>query len=79
MKKKKSSNISVIIGAAFLMATSAIGLGFQTQITVFTMVLIAALLVPGHHYLEKWIWKKMVGKNRKIKIAAANRNKIRQY
>jgi len=79
MKKKKSSNISVIIGAAFLMATSAIGPGFQTQITAFTMVLIAALLVPGHHYLEKWISNKMVEKNRRVKIAAANRNKIQQY
>ena len=33
---KKESNISVLLGAAFLMATSAIGPGFLTQTTVFT-------------------------------------------
>lgn len=33
---KKESQLSVILGAAFLMATSAIGPGFLTQTTVFT-------------------------------------------
>ena len=33
---KKESNVSVLLGAAFLMATSAIGPGFLTQTTVFT-------------------------------------------
>ena len=32
----KESNLSVLLGAAFLMATSAIGPGFLTQTTVFT-------------------------------------------
>ena len=32
----KESNWSVLLGAAFLMATSAIGPGFLTQTTVFT-------------------------------------------
>jgi len=34
--KGKNSKLSVILGAAFLMATSAIGPGFLTQTTVFT-------------------------------------------
>ena len=32
----KKSNLSVLLGAAFLMATSAIGPGFMTQTAVFT-------------------------------------------
>ncbi len=39
---KKSSVSSVILGAAFLMATSAIGPGFLTQTTVFTKQLLAS-------------------------------------
>jgi Mn2+/Fe2+ NRAMP family transporter len=39
---KKSSLSSVILGAAFLMATSAVGPGFLTQTTVFTMQLAAS-------------------------------------
>ncbi len=42
MSGKKESTVSVIIGAAFLMATSAIGPGFLTQTTVFTDQLKAA-------------------------------------
>jgi len=38
----KSSSRSTIIGAAFLMATSAIGPGFLTQTTVFTKQLLAS-------------------------------------
>jgi Mn2+/Fe2+ NRAMP family transporter len=38
----KNSNISVLLGAAFLMATSAIGPGFLTQTTVFTEQLAAS-------------------------------------
>ncbi len=34
--EKEKSNFSVLLGAAFLMATSAIGPGFLTQTTVFT-------------------------------------------
>lgn len=33
---EKKNNISVLLGAAFLMATSAIGPGFMTQTAVFT-------------------------------------------
>lgn len=40
MQQKK--NISVLLGAAFLMATSAIGPGFLTQTTHFTQVLAAS-------------------------------------
>ena len=36
---KPTSNRSVLIGAAFLMATSAIGPGFLTQTAVFTQQL----------------------------------------
>lgn len=39
---KKSSVSSVILGAAFLMATSAVGPGFLTQTTVFTKQLAAS-------------------------------------
>ena len=42
MSEKKESAASVLIGAAFLMATSAIGPGFLTQTTVFTDQLKAA-------------------------------------
>lgn len=35
-KKKKSSNMGALFGAAFLMATSAIGPGFLTQTSTFT-------------------------------------------
>jgi Mn2+/Fe2+ NRAMP family transporter len=40
--EKKSSLSSVILGAAFLMATSAVGPGFLTQTTVFTKQLLAS-------------------------------------
>lgn len=41
-KNKKKKNRSVLLGAAFLMATSAIGPGFLTQTTVFTQQLAAS-------------------------------------
>lgn len=37
------------------------------------MVCIAALLIPLHHRLEKWITHRMVEKNKKIKLAAAKK------
>lgn len=37
------------------------------------MVLIAALLVPAHHRLEKWIIARLAEKNRRIRLAAAKR------
>mgnify|MGYP000202333393 CR=1 FL=1 len=46
---KKESNISVLLGAAFLMATSAIGPGFLTQTTVFTGQLGASFASPSCH------------------------------
>lgn len=42
LHKKEKSNWSVLLGAAFLMATSAIGPGFLTQTTVFTEQLAAS-------------------------------------
>ncbi|GLB60670.1 NRAMP family divalent metal transporter [Cytobacillus sp. NCCP-133] len=39
---KKQTNASLLLGAAFLMATSAIGPGFLTQTTVFTETLLAS-------------------------------------
>src|SRR5512134_3412030 len=39
---EKRSLRSVILGAAFLMATSAVGPGFLTQTTVFTKQLLAS-------------------------------------
>ncbi len=39
---KKNRNWSVLLGAAFLMATSAVGPGFLTQTTVFTQALAAS-------------------------------------
>src|SRR6187431_3165538 len=41
-ESKQSSLTSVIFGAAFLMATSAVGPGFLTQTTVFTKQLLAS-------------------------------------
>ena len=37
------------------------------------MVGIAALLVPLHHKIEKWVTVRMVEKNKRIRIAAAKR------
>ncbi|MBQ4468837.1 MAG: hypothetical protein II917_01670, partial [Synergistaceae bacterium] len=39
---EKKGTLQVILGAAFLMATSAIGPGFLTQTTVFTQQLLAS-------------------------------------
>lgn len=43
VKEKKKSNLAVLIGAAFIMATSAIGPGFLTQTAIFTEQLGASL------------------------------------
>jgi len=40
--KASSSNWTLLLGAAFLMATSSIGPGFLTQTTVFTQSLAAS-------------------------------------
>ena len=41
-QKNKKGTLQVLLGAAFLMATSAIGPGFLTQTTVFTQQLLAS-------------------------------------
>ena len=42
-------------------------------LTLLALVLIAALLVPLHHRAEKWATKKLVEKNKAIRLAAAKR------
>ena len=37
------------------------------------MVIIAAILVPVHHRLEKWLTQRLVLKNKKIRLAAAKK------
>ena len=58
----KESNLSVLLGAAFLMATSAIGPGFLTQTTVFTgrlgasfgFVILAPIIIHAITQLNVW-------------------------
>ncbi|HVX27394.1 MAG TPA: hypothetical protein VHB70_13680 [Parafilimonas sp.] len=40
---------------------------------LIVLVAIAALLIPLHHRLEKWIKEKMVEKNKKIRLEAAKK------
>jgi NADH:ubiquinone oxidoreductase subunit 3 (subunit A) len=40
---------------------------------LLVMVAIAALLVPLHHRLEKWISHRLVEKNKRIRLEAAKR------
>jgi tetratricopeptide (TPR) repeat protein len=40
---------------------------------LIAMVIVAALLVPAHHYLEKTVTHKMVEKNKQIRLAAAQK------
>ena len=42
-------------------------------IMLLVMVCIAALLVPLHHRLEKWISHRLVEKNKKIRLEAAKK------
>lgn len=37
------------------------------------LVCIAALLVPAHHRLEKWVTQKLTEKNKRIRLAAAKK------
>ena len=46
-QNKGKSTLQVLLGAAFLMATSAIGPGFLTQTTVFTQQLWLRRLSPS--------------------------------
>ena len=38
-----------------------------------TMVCIAAILIPVHHQLDKWVTQKLVEKNKRIRLAAAKK------
>ena len=40
---------------------------------LLALVLIASLLIPIHHRLEKWIKEKMIEKNKAIRLTAAKR------
>jgi hypothetical protein len=43
------------------------------SLMLLALVIIAALLIPLHHRLEKWIKEKMIGKNNAIRLAAAKK------
>jgi hypothetical protein len=45
----------------------------STLLMLGIMVCIAALLIPFHHRLEKWIIQRMVEKNKKIRLASAKK------
>ena len=59
---EKKNNLSVLLGAAFLMATSAIGPGFMTQTAVFTkdmgatfgFVILASVIMSFEAQLNVW-------------------------
>ena len=61
-EKKKHSNMTTLMGAAFLMATSAIGPGFLTQTSTFTsqyksifaLVIICTILLDVTTQLNIW-------------------------
>ena len=40
---------------------------------LLVMVCIASMLVPVHHWLEKWITHQLVEKNKKIRLASAKK------
>jgi hypothetical protein len=40
---------------------------------LIALVLIASLLIPMHHRIEKWVKEKMTEKNRKIRLANAKK------
>lgn len=40
---------------------------------LLAMVCIAALLVPTHHYVEKWVTHKLMEKNKAVRLAAAKK------
>ena len=47
--------------------------GHSPMLMLISMVCIAAVLVPAHHRLQRWLTAMMVDKNRKIRLAAARR------
>ena len=61
-EKKKHSNMTTLMGAAFLMATSAIGPGFLTQTSTFTaqyksvfaLVIVCTILLDVTTQLNIW-------------------------
>ena len=40
---------------------------------LITMVCIAAILIPVHHQLDKWVTQKLVEKNKKLRLDAARK------
>ena len=42
-------------------------------VMLLIMVCIAAILVPAHHRLEKWLTVRLIDKNKRIRLAAAKR------
>ena len=49
------------------------GVLLLSDLMLFILIGIGALLVPLHHRLEKWITEIMVEKNKKIRLDAAKR------
>ena len=47
--------------------------GDSPLLMLIALVCIAALLVPAHHYLQKWITNRLVDKNNKIRLTAAKK------
>jgi hypothetical protein len=47
--------------------------GQSPALMLLALVIIAALLIPLHHRLEKWTKEKMIGKNKAIRLAAAKK------
>ena len=45
----------------------------STLLMLLALVCIASLLIPAHHTLEKWATKKLVEKNKAIRLAAAKK------
>ena len=78
---KKESNISILLGAAFLMATSAIGPGFLTQTTVFTgqlgasfgFAILAMIIIDAIAQLNVWRVIAVAKKNRALEKALETR------
>src|SRR5205085_776798 len=69
--------ISLLLIFEFLNLLLHPSLGVVTNhspvLMLLAMVGIAALLVPLHHKIEKWITYKLVEKNKRIRLAAAKR------
>lgn len=75
-QKKKATGSSAILGAAFLMATSAVGPGFLTQTTLFTKQLLASfgfvilLSVILDIFAQLNIWRVLTASGKRAQDAA---------